>query len=74
MELNANTNLVRVTVLSLCVCVSVTLLTAMPLTYEHNVKLKANVLLMVFDLWISLKILRSKCLKMFFAHHNKFEF
>ena len=67
--LDAYANLVRVTVINLCVWVSVTSLTATLLTYGYNVRLKANVLLTVFDLWISLNILRSKCLTT-----TKFEF
>ena len=50
----------RVTVLSLRVCVYVPSLTATPLMYEYKVKYesKANVVLKVFALWISLKINR----------------
>ena len=43
-------------------CICVTLLTATLLMYRYKVryKSKANVVLKGFDLWISLKILRSK--------------
>ena len=56
-----------------CVCVSVPWLTATPLMYGYKVryKLKANVVLKVFDSWISLKVLRSKVTALF-AHHNRF--
>ena len=55
-----------------CVCVSVTSLTATPLTYGYKVRFesKANVVLKVFDSWISLKILCSKVTALF-AHHNE---
>ena len=54
------------------VCVSVTLLTAMPLTYRYKVRYesKANAVLNVFDSWISLKILCSKVTALF-AHPNE---
>ena len=64
----------RVTVLGLSVCVSesVTSLTAMPLThrYKGRHESKANVVLKVFDSWISLKILCSK-VTVLFAHPNE---
>ena len=46
----------------LSVCVSVTSLTATSLThrYKGRYESRANVVLMVFDLWVSLKILCSK--------------
>ena len=52
------------------VYVSVTSLTVTPLTYGYKVRyeLKANVVLKVFDLWISLKILRSKVTALFAQH------
>ena len=56
------------------VCVSVTSLTATPLTYRYMYKgryeSKVNVVLKIFDSWISLKILRSKVMALF-ARHNK---
>ena len=47
----------RVTVMYSCVCVSVTSLTATPLKYRYKVRYesKANVVLKVFDSWITLK-------------------
>ena len=56
----------------LSVCESVTSLTATPLThrYKGRNESKANAVLMVFDSWISLKILRSK-VKALFAHPNE---
>ena len=52
-----------------CVCAW---LTATPLTYGYKVRYesKTNVVLKVFDSWISLKILCSK-VTVLFAHHNR---
>ncbi len=64
----------RVTVFSLCVCVCVSVpsLTASSLMYGYKVRYesKENVVLKVFELWISLKILPSKVTALF-AHHNR---
>ena len=56
----------------LSVCESVTLLTATPLThrYKGRYESKANVVLKVFDLWISLKIFCSKVTALF-AHPDE---